>query len=124
MAVRKKVLTKKVLLDTLNAKCVKAKVFKYGEFEQEVHAEGDDYCPYFEDEDVVEDNGLSFTVKCCALSAVERNRLKAIMLSVAKEWHVRFDGKRSKLTIEHNPSDDDLQLPDSWSFTWFFAPNE
>lgn len=124
MSIRKKVLTRKELLDTLNAKCVKAKVFRYGKLEQEAYRKGDDYCPYFDDEDVKEDNGLSFTVKCIAMSAGDRNRLKEIMKSIAKEWHVRFDGKRSKLKIEHNPSDDDLQLPDSWSFTWLFSPNE
>ena len=132
MAVRKNVLTKEALLKRLNELCVKHGVYRYGKEEAEIHRkirdmkgrDDYDYCPYFDDEDVIEDNGLSFTVKCIAMSASDRNRLKVILQRVAKEWHVRFDGKRSKLKIEHNPSDDDLQLPDSWSFTWFFSPNE
>ena len=40
MAIRKKVLTRKELLDTLNAKCVKAKVFRYGKLEQEAYRKG------------------------------------------------------------------------------------
>ena len=103
---------------------MKAGVYCYGRLETEVHNNGDDWCPYFDESDIAEDNGMSFTVRCVAMSARDRNRLKEIFNSIAREWHVSFDGKRSKLMIEHNPADDDLDLPESWSFTWFFSPNE